>query len=405
MTGVVAGAPVDQGPAAGWHRCSATVMDTSDSEITFDDQGVSNHARIADWRWRNEVFHGQDAETRLSTWVERIRRDGRGKDYDCIIGLSGGVDSSVVACRVVDLGLRPLAVHLDNGWNSELAVSNVERIVKRLGIDLFTHVVDWDEIKDLQRSYFKASVMDLECVSDHAINTILLRIANRYGIGYVVHGGNVATESILPRSWAYDKRDGANVKAIHRAYGERPLRTYPIMQPVELAYRLLLRRIIFFPILNYVEFKKSEALEELVTRLGWRPYGRKHGENRFTRFFQEYFLVRKFGIDKRKAHLSSLIVSGQITREEAILELEHPLYKDGEAEEELAFVAKKLDFSVEELSGLIEAPRRDHTDFPNVSWMFDHTSGLTQLIRYFAKGELSLGTLKKAWRAGSTPDG
>lgn len=383
--------------------CSATVMDTTDPAITFDEHGVSNHARSARWRWEQEVFRGPDGQARLEQWVERIKAAGKDRDYDCIIGLSGGVDSSVVALRVIDLGLRPLAIHLDNGWNSELAVGNIERIVKTLGIDLFTHVVDWDEIKDLQRSYFRASVMDLECVSDHAINCILLRMANRHGIGYVIHGGNVATESILPLAWQYDKRDGANVRAIHRAYGQHSLSTYPIMRPAEFAYRLLLRRLIFFPILNYGDYNKAESLSELAARVGWRPYGRKHGENRFTRFYQEYFLPKKFGIDKRKAHLSSLIVSGQITRDEALAELGKPLYQAGEADEDLAFVAKKLDFSVEELAGLIDAPSRPHTDYANASWMFDHSSGLVQLARYFAKGELTAGNLSKAWRAGRTP--
>lgn len=394
-------APPFFAPAPGAYQiCTATVMDTSDPGITFDESGVSNHAYLARWRWNNEVFHGDDAATRLAGWVERMKRDGKRREYDCIIGLSGGVDSSFVAAKVVDLGLRPLAVHLDNGWNSELAVSNIEQIVKRLGIDLFTHVVDWEEIKDLQRAYFKASVMDLECVSDHAINAILLRMANHHGVKYVVQGGNVATESILPASWIHDKRDGLNVAAIHAAFGERKLRTYPLMRPAELTYRLLVRRLRFFPILNHLEYRHAEVVAELKSRLGWRPYGRKHGENRFTRFFQEYYLPKKFGIDKRRAHLSSLIVSGQITRDQALAALERPLYAAGEDEADLAFVAKKLDFTPAELSGLIAQPKRRHTDYPNVAWMFDHTSGPTQIARYLAKGELTPATVMKAWRAG-----
>lgn len=385
--------------------CTATVMDTSDPHITFDADGVSNHAHFARWRWSNEVFRGDEAAARLAGWVARMKRDGRGREYDCIIGLSGGVDSSYVACKVVDLGLRPLAIHLDNGWNSELAVGNIEQIVKRLGIDLFTHVVDWDEIKDLQRAYFKASVMDLECVSDHAINTILLRAANRHGVKYVVQGGNVATESILPTSWIHDKRDGINVAAIQKAHGERILNTYPLMRPSELAYRLLMRRLKFFPILNYLDYQKDNVIRELQERIGWRSYGRKHGENRFTRFFQEYYLPKKFGIDKRRAHLSSMIVSGQTTRDDALSELKTPMYGPGEDMEDLAFVAKKLNFSPEELAALIAQPGRPHSSYPNASWMFDHTSGLTQVVRYFAKGELSFNTLSKAWRAGGVPNG
>lgn len=375
-------------------------MDTTDPDIVFDSEGVSNHALAARWRLENEVFRGDQGRRRLERWAERIKAAGKGRDYDCLIGLSGGVDSSVVACRVIDLGLRPLAVHLDNGWNSELAVGNIERIVKTLNIDLFTHVVDWDEIKDLQRAYFAASVMDLECVSDHAISCILLRMANRHGISHVIHGGNVATESILPVAWQYDKRDGMNIKAIHGSFGKRRLDTYPIMQPAEFVSRLMMRRLKFFPILNYGDYDKTRSIAELSDRVGWRPYGRKHGENRFTRFYQEYFLPRKFGIDKRKAHFSSLIVAGQMTREQAMSELEKPLYADGEAREDLEFVAKKLDFTVDELCALIDAPGRRHTDYANVAWMFDHRSGLVQLARYFAKGELSATNLGKVWRAG-----
>ncbi len=383
------------------HRqtCAITVMDTSDPNIEFDERGVSNHAKAGAWRVQNEVFAGAEGETRLSSWVERMKRDGRYKDYDCVIGVSGGVDSSVVACRVVDLGLRPLAVHLDNSWNSELAVHNIERIVKTLKIDLKTHVVDWDEIKDLQRAYFKASVLDLECVSDHAINAILLRTANLHRIRYVIHGGNVATESILPAAWVYDKRDGLNVKAIHKAHGSRRLCTYPLMQPAEYALRLLGRRIVFFPLLNYGNFNKTEAMRMLEMRLGWKPYGRKHGENRFTRFFQEYYLPRKFGIDKRRAHFSSMIVAGQMTRADALEALQAPLYSPAEAQEDLSFIAKKLAFTVTELEALIALPPRLHTEFANAAWLFDHKQPWTQIARYFAKGELNLDRLRTAWRA------
>jgi N-acetyl sugar amidotransferase len=380
--------------------CALTVLDSSIPGISFDEQGISNYARHAQWRLKNEVFNGDDAKKRLDIWLDRIKSEGRDRDYDCIIGLSGGVDSSYVALKVIELGLRPLAIHLDNGWNSNLAVSNIEKIVKGLGIDLYTYVIDWGEVRDLQRAYIKASLLDLECVSDHAINTTLFRLAKKYRIRHVIHGGNVVTESILPPAWGYDKRDGLNLRSIHRKYGKLALKTYPSMLPTELFYYLFVRKISAFPILNYLDYNKTKAISELGYKFGWVPYQRKHGENQFTRFFQEYYLPKKFGIDKRKAHLSSLILAGEISREDAILALTHPLYDKHEESQEINFVAKKLNFNPVELEDLIALPGRRHEDFLNAAWMFNQSSGFVQIARYMAKGEFRFSRLKDIWNAG-----
>lgn len=372
--------------------CNKTVMDTSDPNIIFDDNGVSNHAHLASWRLRNEVFSSGSAIS-FETWVDKIKKDGLGKKYDCLIGISGGVDSSIVACKVVELGLRPLAIHLDNGWNSELAVSNIEKIVKKLKLDYYTCVVRWREIKDLQRAYIEASVLDLECVSDHAINALMLRVANEHNIKYIIHGGNVKTESIMPVAWGYDKRDGKNVRAIHQKYGTIPLETYPIMNPTEMLFRMLVNRINYFPILNYMDYNKNNAIDELKITLGWTPYARKHGENRFTRFFQEYYLPTKFGIDKRRAHFSSLIMADQLKRDDALLMLTKPLYEENELIRELEFVSKKLGYGVDELVNLVKKPSASHLSFDNAAWMFNHNSRVTQLVRYFLKGELNFSNL------------
>jgi N-acetyl sugar amidotransferase len=374
--------------------CALTLYDETISDLTFDGEGVCNLAREGQWRLKNEVFHDEDGRRKLEIWAQRIRLDGKNRDYDCIIGVSGGVDSSYVAARVVELGLRPLALHLDNGWNIDLAVSNIKNLVTRLKIDLITHVVDWREIRDLQRAYIKSSVMDLECVSDHAINTLLFRTAHKMGIKYVIHGGNVATESTMPASWGYDKRDGKNLLAIHQAYGEVPLKTYPYMRPYQLFWYLFVDRIKAFPILNYVDYSKQQALEELQSRFGYRPYARKHGENRFTRFYQEIYLPKKFGIDKRITHLSSLIIAGQITREQALIEIQKPLYTPEEEAEELGFIAKKLGFTVEELCAFISKPPKRHTDFANASRLFDHNRPVVQIARRIAKGEFKLTDLR-----------
>ena len=370
----------------GGRMCSMTVMDDAIPGIAFDAEGVCNFARRAEWRLQNEVFRGAEREQRLKRLLADMKAAGKGRPYDCIIGLSGGVDSSFVAMKVKELGLRALAVHLDNGWNSDVAVSNIEKVVRGLGIDLHTHVIEWDEFKDLQRCYFKASVMDLECVSDHAIISILLRVAGKFGIRYMLQGTNVTTESIIPPAWIYDKRDGRNVLAIHSRFGEVRLRTYPYMRPASLAYHLFAKRIRTIPILNYIDFNKTAAVAAMSERLGWRPYPRKHGENRFTRFFQEYYLPTKFGIDKRKAHFSSLIVAGEMTRQEAIESLGQPLYSEAEAREEFEYVAKKLGFGAQELVDLIAAPPRKHLEYPNSAWMFDHNSKWVQVARYAAKG-------------------
>lgn len=381
--------------------CSLTLYDETIPGLTFDEEGVCNLAREGQWRLKNEVFHADDGRRRLQIWAERMKAAGVGRDYDCIIGLSGGVDSSTVAVRVIELGLRPLALHLDNGWNIDLAVSNIERLVKELNIDLITHVVDWREIRDLQRAYIKASVLDLECVSDHAINTLLYRTAHKMGIKYVIHGGNVATESTMPTSWGYDKRDGKNLLAIHNAFGEMPLKTYPYMRPYQLFWYLFIDRIKAFPILNYVDYKKETALAELSSRFGYRPYARKHGENRFTRFHQEIYLPRKFGIDKRVSHLSSLVIAGEITRDEAIAEIQKPLYSPHEENEEFEFISKKLGFTAEELKIYIESPPRSHTDFANASSIFDHRRPSVQIARRIAKGEFKLKDIKDIYKGHS----
>jgi len=237
--------------------------------------------------------------------------------------------------------------------------------------------------------------MDLECVSDHAINTLLYRTAHKLGIKYVIHGGNVATESTMPTSWGYDKRDGKNLLAIHKAFGEVPLKTYPYMRPYQLFWYLFVDRIKALPILNYVDYNKQQGLAELKELFGYRPYARKHGENRFTRFYQEIYLPQKFGIDKRVNHLSSLIIAGEITRDEALEEIRKPLYEPEEEREELEFIGKKLGFTVEELKAHIAAPPRAHTDFANASSLFDHDRPAVQIARRIAKGEFKLSDIKQ----------
>jgi len=373
--------------------CSISVYNSNVPGITFDDEGVSNYAKNILWRLKHETFF--DKPEVLDSKIENIKNASNSSQYDCVIGLSGGVDSSVVARLVIERGLRPLAVHLDNGWNTNLATKNIERIVNELNIDLKTYIVDWRDIKDLQRSYFKASVMDIECITDHAIDALLYQTAYEEKIKFVIHGGNVIGESGMPRGWSYDNRDSVNIKSIHKAYGETSLNNFPFMSPLKLAKYLYLAGIKSFPILNYVPYNKPQELIKLKEDFGWEAYGRKHGENRFTRFFQEYYLPTKFGIDKRIPHFSSLILSEQMDRESAVAELSKPLYQEIELKEDIAYVCKKLDFDVHEFTGLLDSNPRSHQDFKNVKWMFDHDNLLVQTARLIAKGEFSLSNIRR----------
>lgn len=371
--------------------CSRTVMDDSDPDIVFDENGVSNHYHSAIARLAEKCFRGPDGVPRLKAYIEQIKADGRGKEYDCILGVSGGVDSTYAAVLAKELGLRPLAIHLDNGWNREAAVYNVEQLLRRLDIDLYTHVVDWREIKALQRALFRASVANVEVVTDHAINALLYKQAFKRGIRWIVTGANLETESILPTAWGYDLRDARNIRAIYKRFGDGvPLKTYPIASALEFFFYLTVARIKSLQILNYGPYNKREIVQRLSNEFGYKPYERKHGESRFTRFFQEYYLPTKFGFDKRKAHFSSLIASGQMSRDEALEELNKPLYQPDERVIDVEYVTKKLGFDEAEWEAIMTAPPRRATDFPNDSWILMSDTTLMRALKRYGKGEIGL---------------
>jgi N-acetyl sugar amidotransferase len=311
--------------------CTRTVMDTTDPDIWFDEHGVSSHALNYDRTMKPIVDAAQSGKraTELAAMVERIKRAGKGKPYDCIIGVSGGVDSSYLILQAVTLGLRPLAVHFDSGWNSELAVSNIENIVTRLGLDLYTDVVDWREMKDLQLSFFKASVANCDIPTDHAFPAVAFRQAAKHGIRYILSGHNLATESILPQAWGYNAADARHLKGIQRIFGTVKLKTYPVLGIFKRYFWYgYIRPITTVQLLNYMPYVKADAKQRITEELGWRDYGGKHYESVFTRYFQGSYLPRKFGFDKRKAHLSSLILSNQIARDAALTELATPDYPE-----------------------------------------------------------------------------
>ena len=294
-------------------------MDTSDPDITFDEQGVCSHCRRARGLLASIRITPEESERRLRALTDDIRKAGAGKEYDSIIGLSGGVDSSYAAHLAHRHGLRPLAVHFDNGWNSEIAVENIQRVVEGCGFDLYTYVINWREFRDLQRAFLLASVIDIELLTDNAILAATIGLARDHGLRYLLSGYNTATEHGLPPAWAWHKFDWANIKAIHEAYGTVPLKTFPHISTTEWRLAQLRGRAIeIVRMLDLVAYRRDEATATLAREYGWREYGGKHHESVFTRFYQNAILPAKFGVDKRRVHLSDLVRNGELTREAAI---------------------------------------------------------------------------------------
>ncbi|OQP66894.1 ExsB family protein [Niastella vici] len=347
-----------------YRQCAVSVMDTiADPDITFDDIGICNYCHEYRLAEKEAVVKGEKGRIKLEEIAGIIKKAGQGQPYDCIMGLSGGVDSTYIAWLAKQLGLRPLAVHFDNGWNSELAVQNIENIVNRLGFDLFTYVINWDEFKDLQIAYLKASVVDIEAITDHAIFATLYRLAGERKIKYILSGTNVHTEQTLPKSWIHPKSDHINIKSIHKQFGTVPLKTFPFMDAKVKRYYQQMLGVKSVSILNYTEYNKKQVKELIQQELGWRDYGGKHYESIWTRFYQGYILPTKFSIDKRKAHLSDLIFGGQITKEEALEELMKPIYDPGQLKIDFEFVLKKLGFTRDEFDALMKLPPHSHYDY------------------------------------------
>jgi N-acetyl sugar amidotransferase len=309
--------------------CTRCVMDTTAEEIEFDENGMCSFCYYFD-KYVQPILERtklKEGERTLHRIVETVKKIRKNRSFDSILGLSGGLDSSYLAYLAVELGLHPLAVHVDMGWNSQISEENIVRVVSKLNLELETVTVDFGEMRDLQIAFYKASVKNCEIPQDHAFLAALYRAAARHGIRYILRGGNLATESILPKSWGYNTGDMRHLLAIHRRFGTRKLYQYPTLGFWQrYLYYPFIRGIKDVRLLNYVPYNRDKAKRYLGQEFGWQDYGAKHFESVLTRFFQGYYLPTKFNIDKRKAHLSSLILSGQITREEALEELEKPAY-------------------------------------------------------------------------------
>jgi N-acetyl sugar amidotransferase len=363
-----------------YRMCSRCILDTADDpEIEFDDRGVCNHCLTYDRVAKERLVGGAERGHGLDGLLDKIKSDGERGDYDCVVGVSGGVDSTYVAYLAKQFGLRALVVHCDNGWNSELAVKNIENIVRRLDFDLFTYVINWEEFKDLQLSYLKASVVDIEAITDHAIVATLYKVASKNGIRHILSGENMATEGVLPPHWVHNKNDLMNIKAIHRRFGVTRLKTFPTLGLLKKLYYQRAAGIRYVPILNYVDYVKEDAKRIISEELGWRDYGGKHYESIFTRFYQSYILPVKFGIDKRKSHLSTLICSGQMTREEALESVKaEPIDGDVLASDK-EYVIKKFGLTAESFDSIMALAPRRHTDYRSILNVYRRLRPLVRL--------------------------
>jgi N-acetyl sugar amidotransferase len=346
--------------------CRQCVMDNiGNPEITLNKDGVCNYCEEYREKEKIRIIPSEIASTELQKALEKIKQAGEGKPYDCLIGVSGGVDSTYTAYLVKKMGLRPLAVHFDNGWNSELAVHNIQKILDQLGIDLYTYVVDWEEFKQLQLSFLKAATPDGEIPSDHGIFATLYKIAGNHNIKYIISGNNFKTEGVMPRLWAYGHIDWKYISNVHKKFSSVKLVSFPHFTLSKFLWFTFVKKIKMFSILNYINYDKDEAMRVLIDVLKWQYYGGKHYESNYTKFYQGYILPQKFNIDKRKIHLSALILCGQISREEALSELQKPAYPTQMVEPDKEYVIKKFGITNEKFEEIMKSPNKTFMDYPN----------------------------------------
>lgn len=344
------------------NNCLLTTKD--DPSIFINDDGKCNYCHNYE---KIDARHSSRLKDEfvIKNLIEKIKKESGKNQYDCIIGLSGGADSSYALLKAVDMGLKPLVVHYDNGWNSEFAIKNIELLVKKFNLDLYTYVNDWEEFRDMQRSFIKASVLDIELLSDLGILAAMFKIAKKYKIKYIITGHNDKTESHLPPGWYHWKKDWLNIRAIHKKYSGKKIKSFPHFNFWQIVLMDKFKTIKNIPLLNYLNYHKPLAQKELIDRVGWNKYDGKHFESVFTRFYQGYILPVKFGVDKRKAHYSSLICAGVLTRDEAINLMKDNYYTPEMIDIDKGFVLKKLNFTESEFDKIMSLPARSHFDFPS----------------------------------------
>ena len=362
--------------------CSKTVLDSSDPSTIFIN-GVSDHY----FDFKNHVEPNWDTgdvgRKYLDEIVFKIKKEGSGKPFDCILGLSGGLDSSYMLHFAVKvLGLRPLVFHVDGGWNTEVAVHNINVMIEKLNLDLYTEVINWEEMKDFQLAFFKSGVPHIDIPQDHAFVATLYKFADKHGIKYILNGGNFSTECVqYPMKYYYYGTDMIHINDIIKKFGTIKMKSYPFSNIFyHKIYLRYFRGVQVLKLLNYFPFFKEEAINILQSEYGWKPYPQKHFESRFTRFFEGYWLPNRFGFDPRRVMLSSLILTNQLTRDEAISILEKPAYNQDLLHDDIRYIADKLDISVEELNSYFEMPKRYYWDYRNQQTIFKFGARILRLL-------------------------
>lgn len=357
-----------------YQMCLRCVMDTSASDITFNELGVcnycTNYIKQTQQLSAGPQLHSQQ---RLESLIDQIKKDGINKPYDCIVGVSGGVDSSWVLAKAVEQGLRPLAVHMDNGWNSELAQSNIENLVRTLKVDLYTYVVDWSEYRKLMQAFFDADVIDIELLYDNAMLAVNYQQAQKYNLKYILSGSNRSTEGMpLPKGWNWFKLDKRNIYGIARAFGNVKIKSFPAVGTFKYIYFTFFKKIKWISFLDYYDYNKFSALDKLEVEFNYKRYPFKHYESIFTRFYQGYILPRKFSVDKRHTHLSTLIASGQLTRADALAGLAGiPYPTDHVLQSDIDYFLKKMGWDRQELEIYLGRPEISHTKYSSEKKLWD----------------------------------
>lgn len=354
--------------------CDNCVMDSTDSMIVFDEKGICDHCNTFYNHTLPNWHVNEQGQRELHGLVDKIKQGGKGKDFDCIIGMSGGIDSSYLTYLArKQLGLRPLVFHVDAGWNSQEAVNNIEKLVDGLGLDLYTEVIDWEEMRDLQLAFFKSGVSHIDTPQDHAFFATMYKFAEQYKVKYILTGANLSTECVRnPLEWMYYQSDSVQLLDIHRRFGQRPLVKFPVTSILwHKIYLPYVKAIRVARPLNYMTYIKQDAMKLLAEKFGWQPYPQKHFESRFTKFYESYWLPKRFGYDVRKVQYSSLILTKQMTRDEALEKLRQPPYDASTINYDLEYVANKLGISVDELNSYMELPRRTYRDYKSQRQIYD----------------------------------
>lgn len=360
--------------------CKRCIMDTTASDIQFDKDGFCNYCHD----FINRQNNLKNSNLNLSKLINEIKNKGKKLKYDCIVGVSGGVDSSFSLIKACEHGLRPLAVHLDNGWNSELAQFNISNLVRKYNVDLYTHVIDWKEYRNFQEAFLLANVIDLELLMDNAMLSVNYKLANKYNIKYILSGTNTSTEGFkIPHNWSWFKNDARNIKYIGKKFKKQKIKTFPTFGTFDFIRYELFKKIkwILFP--DYFEYKKEKVIRELIKKINYKPYPYKHYESVFTRFYQGYILPKKFGVDKRKLHLSNLIVSNQMTRDQALISIQQPNYPSIKDEKkDIKYFLKKMNWRLEDFEKYLKSPEESHNKYGSEKKLWDNLSFYYKKIKF-----------------------